>query len=89
MIINAGMVYYLQYKVSGDKMDIPELGGTPVALNKDHVYGLGAEGNLFIPSLKSSIALRWISELGARNRTQGNSFFITIAPYIRFFAPAK
>jgi hypothetical protein len=57
--------------------------------NKDHIYALGAEANIFIPTIKSSIGLRWLGELGARNRTQGNSFFLTLAPYIKFFTPKK
>lgn len=90
MIINAGLVYYMQYKTTNDKMTVPELGGSPIDLaNKDHVYAFGAEGNIFLPSIKSSIGVRWLSEFGAKNRTEGNTFFITLAPYVKFFAPRK
>lgn len=90
MIINAGMVYYMQFKTTSDKMTIPAIGNSQFDLsNKDHVYGLGAEANIFIPRFRSSIALRWLGEMGASNRTQGNSFFITIAPYTTFLAPKK
>ncbi|MFT3750006.1 MAG: transporter [Agriterribacter sp.] len=90
MIINIGLVYYIQFKTSDDKMKIPALGNTAIDLGrKDKIFGLGAEANIFIPAIKSSAGIRWETEMGARNRTQGNSFFITIAPYIRFFAPKK
>lgn len=90
MIINAGMVYYMQFKTTDDKMQIPSIGGSTFNLEgKDHIFALGAEANIFIPTIKSSIDFRWLGELGAKNRTQGNSFFITIAPYIKFFAPKK
>ena len=90
MIINAGLVYYMQFKTTDDKMTVPELGGNPIDLtNKDQIFGLGVEGNIFLPSIKSSIGLRWLTELGAKNRTQGNTFFITLAPYIKFLAPKK
>ena len=90
MIINAGMVYYVQYKTTLDKMVIPVIDNSPFDLaNKDHIYALGAEANVFIPTIKGSISLRWLGELGAKNRTQGNSFFITLAPYMKFFEPEK
>lgn len=90
MIINAGIVYYMQFKTTDDKMTVPVLGGSPIDLaNKDQIFGLGAEGNIFLPSIKSSIGVRWLTELGAKNRTQGNTFFITLAPYIKFLAPKK
>ncbi|WP_276484085.1 SphA family protein [Paraflavitalea pollutisoli] len=90
MIINAGLVYYMQFKTSSDKMTFPAIGNSQFDLaNKDHVYGLGAEANIFIPKIRSSILVRWIGEMGASNRTQGNSFFITLAPYTKFLAPKK
>jgi hypothetical protein len=88
MIINVGMVYYMQFKTSEDKMQIPVIDNSTFYLaKKDHIFALGTEANVFIPSIKSSIDLRWLGEVGARNRTEGNSFFITIAPYIKFFEP--
>jgi len=90
MIINAGMVYYMQFKTTADKMIIPIIGNSTFDLaNKDHGYALGAEASIFIPTIKSSIDIRWLGELGSRNRTQGNSFFLTLAPYVKFFAPKK
>lgn len=90
MIINGGLVYYMQFKTTDDKMQIPAIGGSTFNLtDKDHIFALGAEANIFLPTIKSSIGIRWLGELSASNRTQGNSFFITLAPYIKFFAPKK
>jgi hypothetical protein len=90
MIINAGMVYYMQFKTTDDKMQIPVIGNNTFNLaNRDHIFALGAEANVFIPGIHSTVDVRWLGELGARNRTQGNSFFITLAPYIKFFEPKK
>ncbi|RAJ06611.1 hypothetical protein LX64_01738 [Chitinophaga skermanii] len=90
MIINAGLVYYMQYKTTTDKMTIPAISSSQFDLaNKDHIYGLGAEANIFIPKIRSTIVVRWISELGASNRTQGNSFFVTLAPFTKFLTPKK
>lgn len=88
MIINAGIVYYMQFKTTDDKMKIPVISNSTFDLaNKDHGYALGAEANVFIPNLKGSIGFRWLGEIGSKNRTQGNSFFVTVAPYMKFFSP--
>lgn len=90
MIINAGMVYYVQFKTTNDKMQIPVISSSTIDLNnKDLGYALGAEANIFIPALKGSVGMRWLGELGSKNRTQGNSFFLTLAPYIHFFEHKK
>jgi hypothetical protein len=88
MIINAGLVYYVQYKTTNDKMKIPSIDSSSFTLkNKDHIFALGAEANIFIPGIKATVDIRWTSEVGASDRTEGNSFFITITPYIKFFKP--
>jgi hypothetical protein len=74
MIINAGAVYYVQYKVTNDRIAVGELAFNG---NKDHIYGIGPEGNIFVPSIKSLFALRWLFETGAINRFQGNTFLVT------------
>ena len=90
VIINGGLVYYFQLKTTEDEMKIPIIDNSTFNLaNRDHIYALGAEANIFIPSIMSSIGLRWLGEMGAKNRTQGNSFFITLAPYMKFFKPKK
>ena len=84
MIINAGLVYYFQYKIIGDKIQVPNFGGYSFDLTKDHVYALGIEGNIFIPQFKASASIRWLDEFAALNRFRGNTFVLTLAPYIHF-----
>ncbi|MFH7014140.1 transporter [Flavobacterium sp. FlaQc-52] len=77
-IINAGLIYYLQYKVTSDKIPLP-IGGLVWEGDKDRVAALGAEVNFLHLSSKSTIGLRWLGEIGAVNRFQGNTFFLTLA----------
>lgn len=43
MIINAGMVYYMQFKTGQDEMTIPQINSSTFELkNKDKIYALGA-----------------------------------------------
>ncbi len=85
LVIGAGMVYYMQFKTTDDKIKVSEVMDNAFNFEqRDRSYALGAEANVFIPAIKSSISVRWLGELGSRNRTQGNTFFITWAPYIKF-----
>lgn len=86
IVINAGLVYYMQYKVSEDKIPI---GNTVFSGDKDRVYGWGVEGNVFLPAIRSQLGLRWLGESGARNRFQGNTFFISIAYMLKSLATKK
>ncbi|MFT3823714.1 MAG: transporter [Chitinophagaceae bacterium] len=85
-IINAGIVYYMQYKVSSDKIPV---GNTVFTGDKDRVYGLGAEGNIFIPKVRMQVNARWLSEMGAKNRFQGNTFFIMVGYMLKSFSKKK
>jgi hypothetical protein len=76
-ILNAGLIYYLQYKVTSDKIPVPVIG--VVEGDNDRVAGLGAEVNYFHIGCKTSAGLRWLAEVNAINRFQGNTFFITLA----------
>ncbi len=80
MEINVGPVYYAQFKVSDDYMP---LGNQVFTGNKDRIYGLGLEGNILYPKTFTSLSVRWLGELGARNRFEGNTFLITIGQAIR------
>jgi hypothetical protein len=87
MAFNAGMVYYMQFKTTEDKMDIPSIRSAVFDLkDKDHIYGIGAEGNIFFPHMNLQADLRWLWEFGARNRTEGNTFIITLTPFTKFLA---
>ncbi|MBS7255071.1 SphA family protein [Flavobacterium branchiicola] len=81
-IFNAGLIYYLQYKVSHDEIPVPVLG--IVQGHKDRVGGIGAEVNYFHIGCKTSAGFRWIAEVDAINRFQGNTFFITLAHVFSF-----
>ncbi|WDF63628.1 SphA family protein [Flavobacterium sp. KACC 22763] len=81
-IFNAGLIYYLQYKVSDDK--IPVGNAFTLEPDKDRVGGLGAEVNYLHLSSMTSAGFRWIGEVSAVNRFQGNTFFITLAHVFSF-----
>jgi hypothetical protein len=75
-IVNLGTVYYGQFEVTGDEgllLD-PRLN-----ISKDRVFGVGLEGSIFLPKPKLLIGLRAIPEFGARSRTQGWAFMLTLA----------
>jgi len=75
-ITNFGLVYYGQFKVSGDE------GGalTPLLQGaKDRVIALGLEGNVILPESGWVLGLRIEPELEARNRTKGWTFMLTAA----------
>ncbi|MDF2191590.1 transporter [Paraflavitalea sp. CAU 1676] len=74
-IFNAGLIYYMQFKISDDKIPV---GNTVFSGSKDRVYGWGVEGNVFMPGIRSQLGLRWLAETGARNRFEGSTFFITL-----------
>ena len=76
-ILNAGLIYYMQYKMTNDKVTVPVIG--VIEGDKDHVGGIGAEVNYFHIGCKTSAGLRWIAEVDAINRFQGNTFFLTLA----------
>lgn len=75
-ILNAGLIYYLQYKLTNDKIPV---GNIVLEPDKDRIGGIGAEANYFHIGSKTSAGLRWISEFGAHSRFQGNTFFLTLA----------
>jgi hypothetical protein len=89
MIINGGLVYYFQYKVTGDKIQVPVLNGYTFDLSKDHIYALGAEANILFPKTFTSLSIRWLGEFEARNRFQGNTFFITVAQFLKSLEKKK
>lgn len=84
VIINAGIVYYMQFKTTADEVpvgsEIVSLGG-----KEDRIMGLGPEGNVYLPGLRSLVSFRWLGEIAARNRFQGNTFMITIAYNVKSF----
>jgi hypothetical protein len=75
VIINTGVAYYMQFKTTQDEISLDS--NFVVNGKKDHIYGLGPEGNIFIPGIKSFFSLRWIFETGAIDRFQGRTFLVT------------
>ncbi|RFM27305.1 SphA family protein [Deminuibacter soli] len=84
-VINLGMVYYIQTKSSRDKIPITD--AITYTGTKDHIYALGAEGNILFPKSLTAFSFRWLGEFGASNRFQGNTFFITIGQNLKLFTP--
>lgn len=82
MIFNVGVVYYMQFKVTEDKVPTDQ---QVFYGNKDHIYGAGVEANVFYPKTKTALLFRWLGEFGAKNRFRGNTYFITLSQVIKFF----
>ena len=76
-ITTVGLAYYAQFKVTADQGSGP-VADRLLAGRKDRVYGVGVEGNLFLPKAKLLLGLRFIPEFGARNRPQGYTFLLSI-----------
>ncbi|MBS7230328.1 transporter [Flavobacterium psychroterrae] len=76
-VLNAGLIYYLQYKVTNDQIPVPVFGN--IQTTKDRVGGIGAELNYYHIKSSTSAGFRWIAEVEAVNRFQGNTFFLTLA----------
>jgi hypothetical protein len=77
-LINAGMAYYTQWKVTEDRV----LSNIPAFRGKDRYLGFGPEFNTVLPiSEKTPVfaTFRYIFETGNRVATQGNTLFFSIA----------
>ena len=75
-ITNFGLVYYGQFKVTSDS----GLFGTAILdEHKDHVFGVGLEGSIFLPKPKLLFGLRVVPEFGAHTRPQGVTVMLTMA----------
>lgn len=76
-ITNIGVVYYTQFKVTSDRGGGP-IAGQLLAGDKDRVFAVGVEANIFLPKPKLLLGARVLPEFGARNRTQGLTVLITV-----------
>jgi hypothetical protein len=83
MIMNLGVAGYSQFKVTGDSgSDIP-----PVLRGyKDRVFALGPEFNIYIPKPRLTVLVRYEPEFGARLRTEGQTFVVSIGRVVKSFA---
>jgi hypothetical protein len=77
LVTSIGAVYYAQFKATADTG--PAAVTPLLAGRKDRVYGAGVEGNLILPKNGVVLGLRIEPEFGARNRTQGWTFMLTLA----------
>jgi hypothetical protein len=75
-IMNAGLIGYTQFKTTSDSgSDLPAF----LVGQKDRVFALGPEFNILWPKQRIQLTSRYFAEFGARNRTQGQGFVISIA----------
>jgi hypothetical protein len=82
LITNVGVVGYGQFKVTDDSGSAvsPLVRG-----EKDRVFGLGSEVNVFIPQARLTVIARVLPEFGARLRTQGTTISISVAYVAKSF----
>ena len=76
-ITNVGVVYYAEWKVTGDTGFGPLI-DEALADIKDRVFGIGGEVNVFLPKPKLLLGVRVVPEFGARTRTQGLTVLFTV-----------
>jgi len=93
-IVNVGVAYYAQWKVTTD--DAPRLGDLPPPLvpiveqilqTKHKVYGVGPEFNIFLPTKMDgnnvqsglSFVARYFWETGAVNKTEGGGLVLALS----------
>ena len=82
-IINLGLVYYAQFKVTEDTGPLL----TPLLEGKeDRVFGVGLEGNVIFVPTGTLLGFRALPEFGARNRMQGWTFMFTFAQGVKSLA---
>jgi hypothetical protein len=75
-ITTVGLAYYGQFKATGDTVGPESLS---IHLDRDRVFGLGVEANVFLPKQKMLLGLRVVPEFGAVSRTRGLTFNLTLA----------
>lgn len=75
-IMNLGLIGYTQFKTTADSGSAfpPSLAG-----QKDRVFALGPEFNVTFPKQRVILTARYFAEFGARDRTQGQGFVISVA----------
>lgn len=83
MAINVGMVYYMQFKMTSDRIPI---GNSIFYGSGDKVLAFGVEADIFIPKPMLSLGIRWLGEIEAVNRFKGNAVFFQVA---KVFSTAK
>ena len=80
--IEAGIAGYYQKQVTGDS-------GSDSRGIMDHVFGIGPEISAFLPKVGAFASVRWIHELEARERPEGDTVTITITKPLGAPPPSK
>lgn len=81
---NVGASYYAQWKLSEDDLGVdipPFIGDLLPPIGKHRVFGLGPEVTLPIATktkLVAQVNVRYFWELGARTKTEGKTFSLTV-----------
>lgn len=91
-VFSGGLIYYMQFKTTDDHIppiELPGIGPISADLQKDRVFGLGAEFNCYFPGIKSAFIARYIGELGAVSRFQGATYMLAWAYSIKSFHEKK
>jgi len=82
--VNAGLVYYAQWKVTSDSgSDLPrilQLAGLQNSKNK--AYALGPEVRVVIPKIEGQLTFRYYKEFGNRTVTEGHTFVAAITFFL-------
>lgn len=75
-VLELGLAYYALWQVADDRG--PAL---PPALRgrRDRVFGLGPELNLIVPPLRAQLGVRYMRDLGARGRPEGQLLVTTLS----------
>ncbi len=81
-VFNVGAIYYMQWKVTDDDITY---NATSYNEPKDHIYAAGLEGNAYWTKSRTSLSFRWLGEFSAKNRFEGNTFFVTLSQVIKTF----
>ncbi len=80
LIFNVGAIYYMQFKMTNDDI---WYSGQLIDQPKDHIYAAGLEANVFWTKSMTSLSFRWLDEFSAKNRYEGNTFFVTLSQVIK------
>ncbi len=82
LLFNVGAIYYMQFKVTNDDIFY---NGQMFDQPKDHIYAAGLEANVLWTKTMTNLSFRWLDEFSAKNRFEGNTFFVTLSQVIKGF----
>ncbi|OVE81794.1 hypothetical protein BVY04_02500 [bacterium M21] len=72
-IVDVGVAGYCQWQVTDDKGD-----DATNTEDRDRLFGIGPDVNVFIPPYKMFVGLRYITEFDAIDRPEGDSWTLTL-----------